>query len=354
MLFALVVLAAAVALLACAVAARVRSTALPRSLVVEYTPIQSGQRPPYVVDDAIVIGQERRAIAAGLIELASARKVRLVAETSDRGRVAVGVEIVDEASLSDSDTALLGALFGPDHPRDRVRRFSKDRRLVGRRVRAFVDDRAAALVARGVLRAGGFRPRYTIRVLAIVLLLLAAPIAALSAVGQEWPVAAVLTVATVAMIAALAVLPRGERRTPTAEATLRRRHLDGLRQYMALAEADRLRFLQSPQGALLREDATDATVTTFAIDEKLLPYAVAFGMERDWVAHLKISYAELDGTDLQALGDVTETALEVLTVAEALGDLIDLGFAVGELIGNAGDVVEVVGGVFESIGDLTP
>jgi hypothetical protein len=70
------------------------------------------------VPDAILVGGERRAVA-GLLELAVRRKVRLVAETSQRGRKAVGVELVDGAEFSGAETELLEALFGPGHPRER-------------------------------------------------------------------------------------------------------------------------------------------------------------------------------------------------------------------------------------------
>lgn len=347
-----VVVVASIALLACAVVARSRATRLPRSLVVEYTPRQS-KRAPDVVDDAILLGRERRAVAAGLLQLATAGAVRLVAEESERGRTAIGVELADGGRIGRRDTALLAALFGPDHPRDRVRRFSRDRRQVGREVRAFVDERAEALVERGLLRAPRFRARYAIRVWSWILLPIAVLFAVVLLLAQVWELGAAAVVATVALIATLVVVPRGERRVPTDAALPRLTHLEGLRQYMTLAEADRIRFLQSPRGAELRPAHPDGAAA-FALDERLLPYAVVFGIEAAWLAHLKISYAELDGTSLAALGDVAAGATDLLQVADVLGGLVDIGFAVGDLVASSGEVLEVVGGVFETIGDLTP
>lgn len=116
---------------------------------------------------------------------------------------------------------------------------------------------------------------------------------------------------------------------------------------MSLAEADRLRFLQSPDGALSRR-GEGHEVESFVLDERLLPYAVVFGLEREWVAHLKLAYAELDGTRLAALGDLAQASAELLQVADALGSLVELGFAVGDLVDVGGSVVEVVGGVFDA------
>lgn len=351
--FAIGLLAAAVLLFVCALVARVRATALPRALVVEYSPIQPPARVAHVVPDAILVGRERRAVAAGLLELAVRRKVRLVAETSQRGRMAIGVELIEGAELSGAETELLEALFGPGHPRDRVRRFSKDRRAVGRRIRAYVEAQAKDLVGRRLIDGGTNRIiiielRGILRTLTWPVLLLAAAAAALTLSAQAWLVGALCTAALIAAIAALWITPPGERRVPTPSGQERQRHLDGLRQYMTLAEADRLRFLQSPERALLRRGELDAA-DHFVLDERLLPYAVVFGLEREWIAHLKLSYAELDGTRLAALGDLVVGTAEILQVADAVGSLVQVAFAVGDLVDAGGGVVEVVGGVFDAI-----
>lgn len=351
--FAIGMLAAAAALLVCAVIARGRAYALPKALVVEYSPVQPPARTAHVVPDAILVGRERRAVAAGLLELAVRRKVRLVAETSQRGRMAIGVELIEGAELSGAETELLEALFGPGHPRDRVRRFSKDRRAVGRRIRAYVEAQAKDLVGRRLIDGGTNRIiiiefRGILRTLTWPVLLLAAAAAALTLSAQAWLVGALCTAALIAAIAALWITPPGERRVPTPSGQERQRHLDGLRQYMRLAEADRLRFLQSPDGALSRR-GEGHEIESFVLDERLLPYAVVFGLEREWVAHLKIAYAELDRTRLAALGDLAQASAELLQVADALGSLVELGFAVGDLVDVGGSVVEVVGGVFDAV-----
>lgn len=353
--FSIGLLAVAAALLVCAVIARVRTHALPKALVVEYSPVQPPARMAHVVPDAILVGRERRAVAAGLLELAVRRKVRLVAETSERGRTAVGVELIEGAKFTGAETELLEALFGPGHPRDRVRRFSKDRRAVGRRIRAYVEAQAKDLVGRrlilpdrGTNRFIVVEPRGILRTVTWPVLLLAAAAAALTLSAQAWLVGALCTAALIAAVAALWITPPGERRVPTPSGQERQRHLDGLRQYMRLAEADRLRFLQSPEGALLRRGELDAA-DHFVLDERLLPYAVVFGLEREWIAHLKLSYAELDGTRLAALGELVVGSADILRVADAVGTLAQVAFAVGDLVDAGGGVVEVVGGVFDAI-----
>ena len=342
----------ALVLFVCASIARRRALALPRSLTAEYSPVQPPKRTADPVGDAILVGRDRRAVAAGLLHLATSRKVRLVAETTARGRAAVGVEVVEGAEFTEEDTELLETLFGPGHPQGRVRRFSKDRRAVGRRVRAFVDRRAAVLRRRGLLRPEGVPARLVLRVACGILLLIVVPAAAILLIAGVWLPGALCASAVALAVAALWLLPPGERRRPTPDGDRRRRHLDGLRQYMVLAEADRIRFLQSPEGALSAPIAAgaaadaDGALAAYVLDEKLLPYAVIFGIERRWLAHLKIAYQNVDG---RLIEETLSHASDLLLVAEALGDLADIGFAVADLVSSGGDALEVVGGVFDAL-----
>lgn len=82
-------------------------------------------------------------------------------------------------------------------------------------------------------------------------------------------------------------------RTPlTAEGAERVDHLKGLEVYIELAEADRLRVLQSPQGA--EREPVDATSRDeqLKLIERLLPWAVLTGHERDWAKQLGEFYTE--------------------------------------------------------------
>ena len=73
----------------------------------------------------------------------------------------------------------------------------------------------------------------------------------------------------------------------TEKGVVMKEYLLGLKKYMELAEKDRIQFLQSPNGAE-KVDSTDQTQIV-KLYEKLLPYAMLFGIEEDWAkqfAHL--------------------------------------------------------------------
>jgi hypothetical protein len=75
-----------------------------------------------------------------------------------------------------------------------------------------------------------------------------------------------------------------------------REYLLGLRDYLALAEADRIAMLQSPSGAerVSVEDIVDSrdTIQMVKFYEKLLPYAVLWGVDDQWATELGRYYEQ--------------------------------------------------------------
>ena len=71
-----------------------------------------------------------------------------------------------------------------------------------------------------------------------------------------------------------------------------RDHLKGLELYIRLAEADRLKMLQSPAGAEREAVSTSDPRQVVDIYEKLLPYAVLFSLEKQWAEELGRYYVE--------------------------------------------------------------
>jgi uncharacterized membrane protein len=70
-------------------------------------------------------------------------------------------------------------------------------------------------------------------------------------------------------------------------------HMLGLRDYIKLAEADRLNFLQSPQGAeKIQEAELKPEDPQFKVKlfESLLPYAMVFDLEKDWAKQFEDAY----------------------------------------------------------------
>ncbi len=86
-----------------------------------------------------------------------------------------------------------------------------------------------------------------------------------------------------------------------------RDYLRGLRDYLQLAEEDRLRVLQSPQGAERVVTADKRAVVK--LNEKLLPYAVLWGVEREWSRQLEVEYTALAENPSWVSGSLTSIDL---------------------------------------------
>lgn len=63
-----------------------------------------------------------------------------------------------------------------------------------------------------------------------------------------------------------------------------RRYLEGLKEYIKMAETDRIKTLQSPEGAEKVARVVNGTdeVQLIKLYERVLPYAVLFGLEKEW------------------------------------------------------------------------
>src|SRR5690606_5394354 len=98
----------------------------------------------------------------------------------------------------------------------------------------------------------------------------------------------VLIVVAVAEVVTVSLLLA--RHPLTSEGAEARDHLRGLEMFMRWAEADRIRMLQSPQGAQRTRIDVNDPAQLLHLYEKLLPFAVIFGIEKQWAAELAVHY----------------------------------------------------------------
>ena len=79
----------------------------------------------------------------------------------------------------------------------------------------------------------------------------------------------------------------------TDEGLALRRYLAGLKMYIGVAEAERLQMLQSPEGVeKVKVDASDEKQLV-KLYERVLPYAVLFGQEKEWSKQLGKYYEQV-------------------------------------------------------------
>ena len=255
------------------------------TVVAEFTPPAGVD----ALESAVFLAKPGKAIPAEVLEQAVAGSIRIMAGEKPRwGQSKLVAELVDPARADGDGRLLLEGLFPTGVIGETYEFGSQDTRL-SKTAQRILSEASAALKARGLYRPvplwrrlapqmSGFILAGVVVVCSIVMLD--------AAVDPLWPVLALIVSILLAIAVLLLTL-----HTPLTEAGAEvRDHLAGLRRFIEWAEADRIRTLQSPEGAERRPvDVGDAR-EMLHLYETLLPYAVVFGQEAEWSRRLAVLY----------------------------------------------------------------
>jgi len=258
------------------------------TVIAEYTP------PPGIdaLESAVLLGKTTKAIPAEVLEQAIVGSLRILdGAPRKRGASKLQVELVDR-SLADADgRMLLDGLFGKGAaPGARFAFGKQDTRLST--VASKILKEAAAELDRGGLRrrvpAGARAWPMIAAGIAAVLVFVFGALALDASVSAGIPV--LLLAAAVGVFVTVIVLL--SHRPLTRAGAEVRDHLAGLKIFIDWAEADRIRMLQSPQGAERRPVDVNDPRQMIHLYETLLPYAVVFGQEKKWADELMVYYGD--------------------------------------------------------------
>lgn len=248
-----------------------------RAIIAQYEPPANLS----VAVAAELLREPKRAMTATLLDLAVRHKIRLL---HDQAADVYGAQLLDDTGLLNIERGVCQRLFltgvGGHLWFDRKTTRLGDTALT-LRTRA-----AAETLSRGWVRKIGRGVIATVIILLIVGVVLGLAQAGLTdseAIGMV-VIGVGVTGGVWLMIGLVRALSAARPLTPSG--ALLHDHLMGLRDYIRLAEADRIRMLQSASGA---EVSTERVVQVY---EKLLPYAVLFGYEREWQHELAQYYRE--------------------------------------------------------------
>ncbi len=260
------------------------------TIIAEYSPPKGLD----VVTAAIVLKKTTRAAAAEFVDLAVKRRLRIV-ETEHQGffskKTTYLLELVDPSGLQGAALTLAQALFGPALVVGtgylmRVRDVA-----LSRQVRAIILAETKAATSSGLRKKGTVAASVLPFLLAIAGGLGAFVFGIVLIEGAIGDAVPFLLMVPPLVFATIVVALLG--RVPLSDAGAEvRDHLRGLELYIRLAEADRLRMLQSPTGA--EREAVSVTGPRQVLDiyEKLLPYAVLFNLEKEWAVELGRYYVD--------------------------------------------------------------
>ncbi len=252
-----------------------------------------------LMEAADLVRASGKGITATILAEAVAGRLRVV----ETGRKKYAVEVAGPIDGADRDAkAVLRALFGSYAPVGARRDLKSSDTTLGTTLAKLRRTVYSRVTKEGLRRKPDSAPRTLLflgAVGAAALAIVFGFIALDDRMGGGWPWLA-MGVAAVAAFATFWIVS-GVRPLTERGRTLRD-HLEGLREFIRLAEADRIRMLQSPSGAE-RVPAAGAVSGAAAmpvvdpehvlrVTERLLPYAVLFGQEREWSNTLAALYAE--------------------------------------------------------------
>lgn len=246
-----------------------------------------------VMAAAELLGRSRAALPAQIVKLAVDDIARLVEDPDEPEHRRFRLDLIDvSAAVFSPDDRALKKLFG-DKTRDgsSVVLDRKSRKL---------GDRVASLAAQA---RGGLRPRFLSRgersplrrvIFWPAFAVLVGAIGLIVLCGIEDVGSPLLSISIpVAIVGSFLVMGfsgKPERRTEKGTAAYEQ--LLGLRDYLQLAEADRLRVLQSPEGAVRTRIDPHDSAAVVKLYERLLPWAIVWGVEKQWAAELAAHYSE--------------------------------------------------------------
>ncbi|WP_431779565.1 DUF2207 domain-containing protein [Microbacterium aurantiacum] len=281
--------------LGCAIAVRrrhLRDAPGRPTIIAEYAP------PPNIdaLESAVLLGKTAKAIPAEVLEQAVVGSIRIEeAGKKTFGGVKLKAVLIDPSRADGDGRMLLDGLFPQPVPGAEYEFGSSDTRFstAARKILSLADKE---LTTRGLRRPVPAGTRAWPMILSI-LAAIGATIFGVLALEAYLTPAVTVPVLIGSFLLVFLVAGLISRRPLTSVGAETRDHLAGLKTFIEWAEADRIRMLQSPRGAERR--AVDAAGDAIDPDdprqmlvlyEKLLPYAVVFGQEKEWADRLAVLY----------------------------------------------------------------
>jgi uncharacterized membrane protein YgcG len=263
---------------------------IPRPIIAQYTPPRGV---PLAVS-ATVLGRSAKLMPAAVLDLALRDLVEV--RTSGEGRSSAKDFTLAPAGSAPGDgpdggDGLAAALFGTKRKPFRLDATSNSR---AKRLESWRKRQDARAREGGWIRGhGALGLQILAYLLSFVILMLAIAVLVMGGVGAI-PLAVSLPAALGAIaiqILSVVLVPRVAGLTGTGGELAA--YLEGLREYLRVAEEDRIRHLQSPSTAETRRvgsieaepadaAAADDVSARLHLYERLLPYAVLLGVERQW------------------------------------------------------------------------
>ncbi|SMQ71448.1 DUF2207 domain-containing protein [Agreia sp. VKM Ac-1783] len=256
------------------------------TIIAEYTPPASAD----IFTSSVILKRTNRAAASGFVALAVRGNLQIVEKPSDSmwsKKPEYWLHGVHSDGLSTQELEFYRMIF--DGTPDNRRELTKNDTALATDVQKFIKKARSTAV-----RDGFFKKGTSGRSLLLALMVFAAGVATMvfgamlnsESRGGSLPFIPMAVGALCVAISWLTLF-----RTPlTSSGAELRDYLKGIQLYLTVAEEERFRMLQSPEGALKTQGAASDGGQIVKIYEKLLPFAVLWGVEDEWAKVLGTYY----------------------------------------------------------------
>lgn len=238
-----------------------------------------------------IIPRAKNAVSAQIIHLAVRGMLRLE-ELPEAGEKAKGrrprLRRLDARAPDPLDQRSLTALFGDSKGRSEMR-MPRNSKSFAARIAQLLTTAADEAQHRGLTERRRSIAAVIIQTVALVAfaVMLALLMWSLVTGRASAGVLFFVTVMCAVLLIVTSIVAFSKHTVLTREGALQLEYLEGVREFIRVAEADRLRMLQSYSGAERRDDSG---VEVIHVYERLLPYAILFGQENEWGEVLESAY----------------------------------------------------------------
>jgi uncharacterized protein (TIGR04222 family) len=257
------------------------------TIVAEYTPPAAD-----VFTSSAILKRTSRAAASGFVALAVRGNLQIVEKPSDSmwsKKPEYWLHAVHSDGLSPQELEFYRLIF--DGTADNRRELKKNDTDLATDVQKFIKEVRATAIRDGYFKKGtagrSLLLGAAVFVAGVATIIFGAMLGAESRGGSLPFIPVALGVLCVGLSWAILI------RTPlTAAGAELRDYLKGVQLYLTVAEEERFRMLQSPEGALKTQISAPDGGQVVKIYEKLLPFAVLWGVEDEWAKVLGTYYEQ--------------------------------------------------------------
>lgn len=254
------------------------------TIVAEYLPPENVN----VATSSVIFGGEPAWIPATYIDLAVRHNIKIINKNEDSS---YDLEYINSNQLDDIEASVIKSLFG-DNPivgaRYSIKKSSTDLKLA--KDSSVIISRVRELANGSDYYSEVFSTRLK------MILILAIPSILSIVIGfafgdsnlslSQWILWIVMFILIVGGFLILSTKPLSEKGRELYD------YLQGLKLYIKTAEADRIKILQSPQGASRSNVDVNNSEQMIVLYERVLPYAILFGQEKEWTKVIGLYYEQ--------------------------------------------------------------